>query len=133
MTDHPLCPCGSGRAYAGCCAPLIDGERAAETAEELMRSRYTAYTLARDDYLLRTWHPSRRPQALDLRSAAPVKWLGLTILRTRAGGPADSEGSVEFVARYKPAGKAGRLHEISRFVKDHGQWFYVDGEAQPAS
>jgi SEC-C motif-containing protein len=103
----------------------------AETAEQLMRARYTAYTLAREDYLLRTWHPSTRPQALGLRAAAPVKWLGLAILRTHSGGPHDSDGTVEFMARYKPSGRAERLHEVSRFVKENGQWFYVDGEVRP--
>jgi SEC-C motif-containing protein len=95
-----------------------------------MRARYTAYTLAREDYLLRTWHPSTRPQTLALRAAAPVKWLGLAILRTDGGGPQDIDGTVEFVARYKPPGRAERLHEVSRFVRENDQWFYVDGEVR---
>jgi len=91
-----------------------------------MRSRYVGYALARKEYLLRTWHVSTRPETLDLNDVEPVRWLGLKIVRTEAGGPADARGVVEFVARYKVGGKAHRLHEISRFVREGGQWFYLD-------
>lgn len=93
-----------------------------------MRSRYTAYTQGREDYLLRTWHPSTRPESLALGDAGSVRWLGLKILRVEGGGPSDPEGSVEFVARHKVGGKATRLHEKSRFVSEGGAWFYLDGE-----
>jgi SEC-C motif-containing protein len=96
-----------------------------------MRSRYSAYVLAREDYLLRTWHGTTRPAQLDLQNAAPVKWLGLKILRTEAGGANDRTAVVEFVARYQVNGRAGRLHEASRFVREAGQWFYVDGRMTP--
>jgi len=93
-----------------------------------MRSRYCAFVLAREDYLLRTWHATTRPPTLYLdRSPAP-KWLGLRIVRSEAGGPDDDTGVVEFVARFKLGGKAERLHEVSRFVREAGQWFYVEGE-----
>jgi SEC-C motif domain protein len=88
-----------------------------------MRSRYVAYTRGRTDYLLRTWHPSTRPSALDLE---PVRWLGLQVCRVEAGAAADRDGIVEFVARYKIGGRAHRLHETSRFVREDGRWFYVD-------
>lgn len=91
-----------------------------------MRSRYAAYVVGDAGYLLRTWHASTRPETLELVHA-PVKWLGLSILRTEAGGARDSEGTVEFIARCKPAGRAERLHETSRFRREDGQWFYVDG------
>lgn len=91
-----------------------------------MRARYAAYACGDEGYLLRTWHATTRPERLDLVHA-PVKWLGLTILRTAAGGTGDQEGVVEFVARCKPAGRAQRLHETSRFRREAGQWFYVDG------
>lgn len=96
------------------------------TAEQLMRSRYCAYTLRREDYLLRTWHASTRPAVLDL--AAATKWLGLEVVRCEAGAETDMRGVVEFVARYKHNGRAGRLHEVSRFVREAGQWYYVDGD-----
>jgi SEC-C motif-containing protein len=92
-----------------------------------MRSRYSGYVLARKDYLLRTWHESTRPETLDLRDAGTVRWLGLKIVRTEAGGSEDMRGVVEFVARYQIGGKAHRLHETSRFVREGGQWFYLDG------
>ena len=90
-----------------------------------MRSRYTAYTLAHRDYLLRTWHPRTRPQTLTLDPAQ--RWLGLKIRSTEAGGEEDATGRVEFVARYKTAGRGHRLHEDSRFERVAGQWVYVDG------
>ena len=127
MNADSACPCGSGKAYAACCGPCLDHGQRPATAEALMRSRYTAYALARDDYLLRTWHESTRPGTLDFRDAGIIRWLGLKIVRTEAGGPDDARGVVEFVARYKIGGKAHRLHETSRFVREGGQWFYLDG------
>lgn len=91
-----------------------------------MRSRYTAYTLLKEDYLLATWHPSTRPAALSLAEETPTKWLGLEVKR-REQQDAD-HAIVEFVARYKVNGRAHRLHEVSHFVREAGQWFYVDGE-----
>lgn len=96
-----------------------------------MRSRYSAYVLAREDYLLRTWHPSTRPQSLDFDNAEMINWLGLKIIRTEAGGPDDEQGVVEFVARYKMGGKAHRMVEISRFVRENGHWFYLEGTLPP--
>lgn len=93
-----------------------------------MRSRYTAYRLGRENYLRATWHPATRRQSLDLDEK--VKWLGLKIVRTCDGGPLDNEGLVEFVARYKIAGRAHRLREVSRFVRMNGLWVYVNAEAQ---
>ena len=123
------CPCESGLDYAACCGRFIDGGEKPETAEQLMRSRYTAYTLCNGDYLKRTWHPTRRPGMLGLDDK--VRWLGLKVKRTEKGGADDSEGIVEFVARYKIDGRGHRLHEISRFVKENGQWLYVDGKLLP--
>lgn len=96
-----------------------------------MRSRYTAYALGHEEYLLRTWHASTRPERLGLADTPPVRWLGLVILKTSGGDRQDTDGLVEFVARYKPAGRAGRLHEISRFCKEDGRWYYIEG-IQPA-
>lgn len=128
MTPPTACPCGSGRDHAACCGRYIEGGRLPDTAEQLMRSRYTAYVLARQDYLQQTWHPSTRPADLGAAVTDAVKWLGLQIKRTQAGGAGDSEGLVEFVARYKVGGKAERLHEASRFVRENGRWLYLDGE-----
>jgi SEC-C motif-containing protein len=90
-----------------------------------MRSRYSAYALRLEPYLLSSWHHSTRPAALDL-SAANTKWLALEV-KKHICGSADS-ATVEFVARYKIGGRAARLHEVSRFVREDGRWFYLDGE-----
>lgn len=95
-----------------------------------MRSRYTAYTLCREDYLLQTWHSDTRPAALGLEGEAGRKWLGLEIKRHEQ--PQPGRALVEFVARYKVAGRAHRLHEVSRFVREAEGWLYVDGDIQKA-
>ena len=93
-----------------------------------MRSRYTAYARLDESYLLNTWHPTTRPETMSLNVTPAPKWLGLEILTIEAGGVDDRSGVVEFVARYKLQGKANRLHEKSRFIKENGQWYYLDGE-----
>ena len=121
------CPCESGRAYAECCAPLHRGEAIAQTAEALMRSRYSAYVRGDRDYLLRTWHASTRPPAFDFSDAGTTRWLGLDVRRHEQHGA--DHAMVEFIARYKiGSASAVRLHEISRFLREDGRWFYVDGE-----
>jgi SEC-C motif-containing protein len=119
------CPCGTGKPYSACCEPFHLGTPA-PTAETLMRSRYTAYVQQLADYLLGTWHPVTRPAELEFTDEQPIQWLGLEVMRAESTG-ADS-ALVEFVARYKVNGKAERLHETSRFSKEHGYWFYVDGD-----
>ncbi len=119
------CPCGSGRPYAACCGPCHEGQPAAD-AEALMRSRYSAYVLGREDYLLATWHPDTRPAALDLQAPPVPKWFGLEVRRFESTGP--DAAVVEFVARFKVGGRAHRLHETSRFVREDGRWYYVDGD-----
>jgi SEC-C motif-containing protein len=121
------CPCGSGAPYAACCEPLHRGDGAA-TAAALMRSRYCAYVLKLEAYLLATWHPSTRPAALGLAAQSPApRWLGLEVRRHEVE-PGD-RAVVEFIARYRVGGgRAQRLHEVSRFVCEDGRWFYLDGE-----
>ena len=126
---EPLpCPCGSGHSYPRCCGPLHNGTPAA-TAEALMRSRYTAYVLKLADYLLASWHPSTRPTQLDLdEDGSPPKWLGLEVKRHTV---LDADhAQVEFIARYRIGGRAQRLHEISRFVRENGHWFYLLAETE---
>lgn len=93
-----------------------------------MRSRYVAYTLDRTDYILATWHPRTRPPRLD-PDRVPVRWLGLRIRKVAAGDPEDREGIVAFVARYKIGGRAHRLQETSRFLKEDGRWLYLEAIA----
>ncbi|ADW19405.1 SEC-C motif domain protein [Desulfobulbus propionicus DSM 2032] len=125
---HPFtsCPCGSGVVYADCCEPLLSGRSRANTALALMRSRYTAYVRAAVGYLLATWHPSTRPSTID--STTIPAWCDLVILRTDRGGEKDGEGVVEFRATARTGDGLIHLHEISRFVCEEGQWFYVAGQ-----
>lgn len=118
-----LCPCGSNKKRSDCCARYVEGNEPAPTAEALMRSRYTAYTLLKEDYLLATWHPSTRPSSLGLAEDAPTKWLGLEVKRN-VQQDAD-HAIVEFIARYKINGRAHKLHEVSRFVRVEARWYYV--------
>jgi len=125
------CPCGLPASFQDCCGRYINGGESAPDAESLMRSRYAAYTMNNADYLLASWHATTRPADLDLsREERFVKWMSLDVLSTQAGGKDDEAGVVEFVARYKVNGRAQRLHEISRFRKEDGHWFYVDGDAE---
>ncbi len=121
-TAAAACPCG-GKSYAACCQPYHNGTPAPD-AEALMRSRYSAYVLRLEDYLLATWHPDTRPATLELAQAAE-QWIGLEVKRHVQ--ESDDAATVEFVARYKLNGRAHRLHEISRFVRKQGRWLYLDG------
>lgn len=129
------CPCGSGASLQHCCAPRLDGSALAQTAEQLMRSRYTAHVLCDVAYLLRSWR-SPDPAGMDPNAirqwAQQSDWRGLTIHNSIAGGPTDREGWVEFTAEYAdktaPTAAVQRHRERSRFIRNDGQWFYVDGE-----
>jgi SEC-C motif-containing protein len=120
------CPCGTGESFARCCLPLHAGERQAETAEELMRSRYSAYAVGDLDYVWRTWHPRTRPSSLTPDTG--IEWLGLSIVDVAAGGREDDAGQVEFRAQYRQGRRTGTLHERSRFAVRARRWFYVDGD-----
>lgn len=123
------CPCGSGESYAACCGPLhrSRGSRraTAPTAERLMRSRFSAFAVGDETYLLLTWHPGTRPATLDLDP--DVEWRRLEILGGTKGGEHDDDGTVEFRAHFwdSTALHRGAQHENSAFVREDGQWFYV--------
>jgi SEC-C motif-containing protein len=117
------CPCG-GADYAACCGRYHAGA-AAPDAEAVMRSRYSAYVLRLEPYLLASWHDSTRPAALDLATDY-TKWVGLEIRKCVAESA--DRATVEFVARCKIGGRAARMHEVSRFVREGGRWFYLNGE-----
>ena len=124
--DNHLCPCDSGKLFKLCCQPYVEQINDAPTAEALMRSRYTAFVLHREDYLRYSWHPDTCPKYVHLNKKA--QWLGLKIKSTVAGDENDDTGKVEFVARYKVNGKASRLHEYSRFSRCKNRWVYLNGE-----
>jgi SEC-C motif-containing protein len=113
---------------------VVDGERLAESAEQLMRSRYTAYVLGNGAHLFRTWHARTRPD--DATPDPRVRWVGLEVLGVVGGGPDDDDGVVEFRARWVSVDdgpvRRGELHERSRFARRAGRWHYVDGEAPGA-
>ena len=120
--DTSACPCGGGN-YADCCGRYHHGALP-DTAEQLMRSRYSAYVLGLTEYVHASWHPTTRPAIEELALDTRGNWLGLEV---RRHVPGQSEASVEFVARHKTGGRAQRLHELSRFVKEDGKWLYLDG------
>ena len=137
MPQPSTCPCG-GPSLASCCGPYLAGASVPQTAEQLMRSRYTAYTRRDEAYLRATWHPSTRPEGPIVDENEALQWLGLEVksalrLRQRKAELSESQDcdTVEFVARYKIGGRAHRLHEISNFVREESggvrRWFYVDG------
>lgn len=122
------CPCGGDNSYRACCGPLHEGGLQARTAEELMRSRYSAFAYGYADYLFRTWHPRTRPA--DVTVDPDIAWTGLQVIDTLAGGPGEDSGEVEFTARYESAGRARSLHERSRFERRAGRWFYLGAVAE---
>ena len=141
-----LCPCGSGTALSECCEPYIARVKIAPTAEKLMRSRFTAFCQGAVEYLIETHHPSAQSaneRAETQQSIAGTEWLHLTIVETSKGRENDTEGHVQFAAAYRkkslpllspnPAAKTevGQMHERSFFVREGGQWFYVDGDQLP--
>ncbi|MGE2717781.1 YchJ family protein [Mycolicibacterium litorale] len=126
MLSTDPCPCGTGESYGRCCKPLHEGQRQAETAQELMRSRYSAYAVGDLDYVWRTWHPRTRPSSLT--PDTETQWVGLEVVDTVAGGRDDDTGEVEFLAHYRAGRRSGTLHERSRFAVRARRWFYLDGE-----
>jgi SEC-C motif-containing protein len=123
LDDDARCPCCTGLRFGECCGPFLAGRAAAPTAVQLMRSRYTAFAVGDERYLLATWHPSTRPATLELDPA--IAWRSLEVVLTVRGGPLDRDGLVEFVARYAVDGERGALRETSRFVRED-RWRYVD-------
>ena len=123
MRKSDLCPCGVEKNYRECCAPFHQREVVAQTPEQLMRSRYSAYVKREAGYILDTWHESTRPKSMVLE--ADVQWLGVKVSDASEDG---DEGFVEYIARFKHGGRGQRLHERSRFVREAGEWVYIDGQ-----
>ncbi len=130
------CPCGSGRKYADCCGPYISGAKKAPTAEALMRSRYSAYATGAIDFIVDSC-VSNGERDIDVeqtkRWSEKSTWLGLKILSTSKGGPADDTGTVEFVATYVMDGLKDQHREKASFKKVNGDWLYDDGEIVPTT
>ncbi|MGD9661340.1 MAG: YchJ family protein [Porticoccaceae bacterium] len=126
-TSHDFCVCGSGKSYANCCLPFHSGSDIPPSPETLMRSRYSAYCLRLNDYLLATWHRETRPEVLSLDTMPP--WTSLRIL---SASTRDERGSVHFQGFYTLADSWGCLEEISEFNRENGRWYYVSGEVKDA-
>jgi SEC-C motif-containing protein len=118
-----LCPCGTGARYAACCGRFHRHDANATTAEQLMRSRYSAFVLGDAAYLAWSWASSTRPDRI--RLDPDQRWVRLEIEATSAGGALANEGTVEFRASWDRAGQLGVLHEVSRFEREDGRWVYV--------
>ena len=133
MATDKNCPCGSKKKIQYCCQKYIVGKAKPQTAEQLMRSRYTAFCLGEIDYLVETLHPDKR-QANDRKELAKTikqtTWLNLIIVNTAQGKKSDRTGTVEFVAAFQIS-EPKQLHECSRFQKIENKWFYVDGDILP--
>ncbi|MBE1584803.1 YchJ family protein [Nonomuraea angiospora] len=117
------CPCGLPAPYQDCCGRLHRDEAVAATAEQLMRSRYSAFSVGDAAYLLRSWHPSARPARLDLDRK--TRWVRLEVLETTGGSVVHTEGTVRFRAHYVERGTPGELEENSSFVRFEGRWVYA--------
>jgi SEC-C motif-containing protein len=130
------CPCGTGRAYDDCCGPQISGKILPATAEALMRSRYSAYSLGEIDYVGNTHDPETRSEfdAEEARAwSEKAEWHGLKILSTEAGGDGDQTGTVEFVARYSIDDQSVEHHEVAEFRWHDARWFFRDGAEVPVT
>ncbi len=122
------CPCGSAKRFEICCEPFISGKKFPRTAKALMRSRYTAYTLVNIDYIEQTARgkAAEKFNPLSARQwAEQNSWLGLQVIQTKKGKATDGSGWVEFIAHYKDASGEHELHELSKFQKIDGRWYYV--------
>ncbi len=125
------CPCGSEKSYTECCEPFLTGAGTPQTAEALMRARYTAFTKSRVDFILDTIHPEKKElhDEKTLRNwSQKSEWISLKILGTEKGGESDSEGQVEFIATYRRKEKKETHHEIASFKNIDGKWFFHDGQ-----
>ena len=128
MNQTENCPCGSEKSFVQCCSRYLNGKAKAETAEQLMRSRYSAYVKENESYLKNTWHEDTRPNKIEFEPK--IKWIRLSIKNTNKGSLSDEQGTVEFIATYKNNGRAFQLHEISQFVRSNGEWAYLDGDTK---
>jgi SEC-C motif domain protein len=128
------CPCGSPLPFDVCCGPYLDGEQRPQTAEALMRSRYSAYTRGDIAYIAQTLAADKRG-AFDAAAAKAwatrATWLGLRIVSTARGQPDDVDGVVTFIATYREGGKTVEHHEVSQFRRDaDGAWRFVEGDTR---
>ena len=132
MNNKTLCPCGSNKLFKDCCAMIIDDHSKALTAKQLMRSRYTAYTLPNNEYLKESWAPETRPEELDVGDPA-IQWLGLDIEECEQGETEDTTGTVTFTARFLSSGHHCKLHQQSIFITRDNLWYSLVGKSDSST
>ncbi|MDB1090052.1 YchJ family metal-binding protein [Streptomyces sp. ACA25] len=125
LPDPSTCMCGLAVPYDACCGRLHRGQSTAATPEQLMRSRFSAFAVQDEAYLLRSWHPTTRPPGIDFDPA--LRWRRLEILDSSGGSAFHTEGTVEFRAHWTRRGQPGALHENSRFLRAGAAWLYLEG------
>ena len=131
MKNEELCPCNSGKTYGECCGPILDGLKKAETAETLMRARYSAYVTEHIQFLKTSATAAVQAEFDEQASTAwsrAARWHGMEIIRTEKGQPGDKTGVVEFRATYTANGEFCNHHEVSTFVMEPDGWKFEDGE-----
>lgn len=125
------CPCTSKKTYAECCQPLLEGKQKAKTAEDLLRSRYSAFVVGNIDYIINTHHPKTRGE-IDRKEvetwSRSSKWEGLEVLQKEAGEAKDQTGTIVFHAKYVAEGKNQDHYEKSFFEKEKGEWMFLDAQ-----
>ena len=126
MDSLNACPCWSGLLFGQCCQPYLTGVAVPPTPEALMRSRFSAFQLREPEYVSQTWDPVTRPKQLDFDKDERT-WSSLEVVATLGGGESDDRGVVEFKARYELGYDTYLFHEVSRFTRHDGRWFYLDG------
>jgi len=121
------CYCGQSGSFDSCCGRIHADIALADTAESLMRARFSAYRIDNLDFIRQSWHSSTCPAQVEPNEEG-FMWSGLEVIDTQAGSPADEKAEVEFIASYSLNGHEGKLHERSQFAREHGQWRYLDGK-----
>ena len=132
MLDTNLCPCGSTHRLEDCCLPVIKGQRRADTAEQLLRARYSAFTLGEVDFILNSHHSRTRAeiQREEIEDwSKNSKWLELKIIQVEGGGKTDTQGNIIFGAYYQADGKNHEHLEKSFFEKENGEWKFLDAQS----
>ncbi|CAG37259.1 YchJ family protein [Desulfotalea psychrophila] len=129
ITTESTCPCGSEEPFGKCCLRIINNHSLAKTAEELMRSRYTAFVIKDNGYILKTWSKKTRPRKLQ-EDINPIQWIDLIIENTSKGLAEDTTGEVEFTVHFLEGKEFCVLHEKSRFRKSKNLWYYIDGDCE---
>ncbi len=127
ITPEDPCPCGNLKSYRHCCLPFHNESSLPDTAEALMRSRFTAFCTENLSYLFNSWHPAHRPPAAEILSGT-TRYISLQITDTKQGRPENNTGEVTFVVRYIEGDRLYTMQEKSSFVKQQGKWLYLEGD-----